>query len=398
MKINRGYSQRGSFLILVAFLVPLIMAMLGFVIDFGNVYWHKSVLQNCADASALGGAKAGVKGNGFDQVKADNMAEKLHDKNKRYASEIKEYDGYKSRYRKSKSDSKTHYYIVTMTEKVPMIFLRYFGCEEMEIEASCNARIPGGKSGFPLFDNLITFSKRLYVVQSDKKEFIGNIIHTEQNVETPVQGRGGLLKTPSGLIDPGNSDYHKSAYAVDLEASQNEALRTYINDLRRDTPPSHTAANQSVTADMLKNPVTYVRDIVGQVVIGKDFDQNPNNVHVLIVEDGTVNIHINSNVTCKLFIINLSSQTCTISRDYANENSPRQEVHAIIYAPNAYSVVWNPKNIDFYGSVAGRNIEIQDAGWRFTHESIDIPGEDGGSNGEITMSDDDDIKWEKNSF
>ena len=73
MKINQGNSQRGAFLILVAFLLPLIMAMLGFVIDFGNVYWHKSVLQNCADASALGGAKAGDVGKEFNKGKADDQ-------------------------------------------------------------------------------------------------------------------------------------------------------------------------------------------------------------------------------------------------------------------------------------------------------------------------------------
>lgn len=403
MRINRGYSQRGAFLILVAFLLPLIMAMLGFVIDFGNVYWHKSVLQNCADASALGGAKAGDKGKTFKKSDADSMADKLLAKNKRYDSKKKSYQ-----YLGSKSDHKdTHYYVVTLTENVPMFFLKYFGYKEMEIEASCNVRLhKTGGGSFPLFDNLITFSQRLYVVNSDDKVFKGNIIHTEKNVVTDVAGyyeysdngnRSEMardkarLHTQDGSIWPNDPSYYKTEYAVGLDAPQNKELKEYIDRLRKDTKQTPMENTQTVTTDKLKEPVTYIYDndsnkrIVSEINIDKDFDKNPNNTHVLIVTDGAVNLKFNSDVTCKLVIINLSSQTFSISGG--------GKVHATIYAPNATSVVWNPSNLDFYGSIAAPNIEIQASTRSFTHESPNISSGTSSSKSSMSLADDEDIAW-----
>ncbi len=400
MRINRGYSQRGAFLILVAFLLPLIMAMLGFVIDFGNVYWHKSVLQNCADASALGGAKIGDEGNKFNKSKADSMADKLLAKNKRYDSKKKSYQ-----YLGSKSDPKnTHYYVVTLTEKVPMFFLKYFGYKEMEIDASCIVKVhKDGGGSLPLFDNLITYSKRLYVVNSELKTFKGNIIHTKSDAKAEVQGyrdssgnivgdySKGLLNTPNGPILPNDTSYYKTEYAVGLDEPQNKALKEYIDGLRKNTAQTPMVNTQTVTTELLKNTVTYIYDSdsnkrrVSEVNIDKDFDKNPNNTHVLIITDGAVNLKFNSDVTCKLFIINLSSEQFAISGG--------GKVHATIYAPNATSVVWNPSNLDFYGSIAAPNIEIQASTRSFTHESPNISSGTSSSKSSMSLADDEDIAW-----
>lgn len=50
--------ERGSILVLTAVLLPLMLGMLGFAYDVGNLYMHKSRLQNVADAAALAGARA----------------------------------------------------------------------------------------------------------------------------------------------------------------------------------------------------------------------------------------------------------------------------------------------------------------------------------------------------
>lgn len=50
-------SQRGSYIVAFAFLLPLFVFLLGLVMDFGTMYiWHTR-LQNTADACALAGAK-----------------------------------------------------------------------------------------------------------------------------------------------------------------------------------------------------------------------------------------------------------------------------------------------------------------------------------------------------
>lgn len=386
MRINRGYSQKGAFLILVAFLLPLIMAMLGFVIDFGNVYWHKSVLQNCADASALGGAKIGDEGNKFNKSKADSMADKLLAQNKRYDSKKKSYQ-----YLGSKSDPKnTHYYVVTLTEKVPMYFLKYFGYKEMEIEASCNVRLhKEGSGSFPIFDNLITYSDELYIVEADKKEFQGDIVRVKENASIRIPATNGMkegyVKTPSGrLIRPADSDYWRSEYAVGLDAPQNKELKEYINKIRSTTTPT---SGQNITTDNLKNKFTYI-PYVSSFDINNDFDKNPNNTHVVVIDSGCVNIHINSDVTCKLIIISLSTEGVHIDGN--------GKVHMTLYAPNINQwdcLHWNPNGVEFYGTMIAPKVSIEASTRSFTYESPTFPGENGSSNSSMSLADDEDIAW-----
>ena len=50
--------QHGSIIIISALMLPLMLACLGFAYDFGNLYIHKTRLQNVADAAALAGGRA----------------------------------------------------------------------------------------------------------------------------------------------------------------------------------------------------------------------------------------------------------------------------------------------------------------------------------------------------
>ena len=50
--------ERGSILVLVVLLLPIMFGCLGFAYDFGNLYMHRARLQNVADAAALAGARA----------------------------------------------------------------------------------------------------------------------------------------------------------------------------------------------------------------------------------------------------------------------------------------------------------------------------------------------------
>lgn len=45
--------QKGQILVFTAVLLPLLIAACGFTVDFGNMYMHKSKLQNAADAAAI---------------------------------------------------------------------------------------------------------------------------------------------------------------------------------------------------------------------------------------------------------------------------------------------------------------------------------------------------------
>ena len=57
-RMNWLKQERGSVLVLTVVLLPILFAFLGFGYDLGNIYMHKSRLQNVADAAALAGARA----------------------------------------------------------------------------------------------------------------------------------------------------------------------------------------------------------------------------------------------------------------------------------------------------------------------------------------------------
>ena len=69
--------QKGQILVFTAVLLPLLIAACGFTVDFGNMYMHKSRLQNAADAAAIAGGYAfrDNKENIDEHPKADNASE-----------------------------------------------------------------------------------------------------------------------------------------------------------------------------------------------------------------------------------------------------------------------------------------------------------------------------------
>ena len=56
--IKEMKQQSGSILVISALMLPIMLGCLGFAYDFGNLYIHKSRLQNIADAAALAGGRA----------------------------------------------------------------------------------------------------------------------------------------------------------------------------------------------------------------------------------------------------------------------------------------------------------------------------------------------------
>ena len=146
--------QKGQILVFTAVLLPLLIAACGFTVDFGNMYMHKSKLQNAADAAAISGAYA-YRDYGDTPEKhknADNFAEfSLHD-NIANATDLERI------YQARIADDGNTYYRVLLTEEVPVYFLRLFNVgDTVNVSADAVASISysGGKGG--IFDNLFSF-------------------------------------------------------------------------------------------------------------------------------------------------------------------------------------------------------------------------------------------------
>lgn len=77
-KMKRKYflrQQRGAIFVLTALMLPVFLGFMGFAYDFGNLYMHKSRLQNVADAAALAGGRAFL-----ESQTETNIAARINDK------------------------------------------------------------------------------------------------------------------------------------------------------------------------------------------------------------------------------------------------------------------------------------------------------------------------------
>ena len=148
--------QKGQILVFTAVLLPLLMAACGFTVDFGNMYMHKSRLQNAADAAAIAGGYAfrDNKENIDGHPKADKASEESAKSN------LSNCNGIGQLYQARVDKAGVIYYRVELSESVPVYFLSFFGVgDSTNVTAESFAQIAytGGSSGGSLFDNLFSY-------------------------------------------------------------------------------------------------------------------------------------------------------------------------------------------------------------------------------------------------
>ncbi|MCF2601491.1 Tad domain-containing protein [Anaerovibrio lipolyticus] len=148
--------QKGQILVFTAVLLPLLIAACGFTVDFGNMYMHKSRLQNAADAAAIAGGYAfrDNKENIDYHPKADNASKESAKSN------LTNFDNIGRLCQARVDKAGVIYYRVELSESVPVYFLSFFGVgDSTNVTAESFAQIAytGGSSGGSLFDNLFSY-------------------------------------------------------------------------------------------------------------------------------------------------------------------------------------------------------------------------------------------------
>lgn len=189
--IKEMKQQSGSILVISALMLPVMLGCLGFAYDFGNLYVHKTRLQNIADAAALAGGRAylesqkkaegtkdesdempGLMGGEevFYQVgkpvdrhysnhwDADNAADDYISKNIANLGTSVTSDIYSHFALKTEGMSGRVFYRIGLYEMVPFHFLPVIGMKkEQRVRAGAIALIDDGMgagAGKALFDNL----------------------------------------------------------------------------------------------------------------------------------------------------------------------------------------------------------------------------------------------------
>ena len=231
MKIrNYMNNQRGAIFVLTALFLPVFLAFLGFAYDVGNLYIHKTKLQNVADAAALAGGRAfllsqekaeGPKDtvdrfpgkDGAPDRQADDEEEYMVGGSKTPGGNHPDADKAANDYifknivnldmnKPVKSDKYSHlalnsaganpktFYRIGLYEHVPLYFLPIIlDRKEQLVRAGAIAMLDQGIiAGQTLFDKLFTLEKG---------------INLNRNVVSP-QGDDAMHKKPNSQNDPIN--------------------------------------------------------------------------------------------------------------------------------------------------------------------------------------------------
>ncbi len=154
-KAYRVWWQRGSVIVLTALLLPVMLGFCGLAVDLGNLYIHKSRLQNTADAAALAGAAkfAGESETVTTHPQADAEARRYVTKDMKTTTLPNETK--RERYQAQEQDG-VIYYRVALTENVPLYFLRLFVPEgTQDVSADSIVAISAGEE---LIDEMFGFA------------------------------------------------------------------------------------------------------------------------------------------------------------------------------------------------------------------------------------------------
>lgn len=409
--------QKGQILVFTAVLLPLLIAACGFTVDFGNMYMHKSKLQNAADAAAIAGGYAfrDNKENIDKHPKADKASEESAKSN------LTEFDGIGQHYQARVDKAGVIYYRVELSESVPVYFLRLFGVgDSTTVSADSIASIVnlgGGKNN--IFQNLFSFGsggfKSTNANQNPDDPGV-SLIGNSSFYQGDIRGIGPDADMSRHYTHELLTFASRDAFLADRKLTVRHALDI---DKKNGTHEYYTTPSQDYEHRLDDNLKDIVDAAKGHEYIWSNNEKNfsdilsqaaNNNFYVYNTTGGNPDIRIDRlppksdpNDNRPLYIVCNNIGNIYFENKIKDRNSrpiiivytgtSKEQInvtayegsyfHGIIYAPYV-KVHINDDKMSFYGSVASKEIEITGKG---TYE-IDktIGGGDGNSTGNGSAS------------
>ena len=408
--------QKGQILVFTAVLLPLLIAACGFTVDFGNMYMHKSKLQNAADAAAIAGGYAfrDNKENIDYHPKADGASKESAKSN------LTNFDGIGQLYQARVDKDGVIYYRVELSESVPVYFLRLFGVgDSTTVSADSIASIVnlgGGKNN--IFQNLFSFGSGGFTSTNANQNPDNpgvSLIGNSSFYQGDIRGIGPDADMSKHYTHELLTFASRDAFLADRNLTVRQALDI---DKKNGTHEYYTTPSQDYEHRLDDNLKDIVDAAKGHEYIWSNNDKNfsdilsqaaNNNFYIYNSTGNNPDIKIDClppksdpNDNRPLYIVcnnigniffenkieDRNSRPIIIvytgkSKEQINVTANGAYFHGIIYAP--YSKVHiNDDGMSFYGSVASKGIEITGKG---TYE-IDktIGGGDGNSTGNGTAS------------
>lgn len=405
--------QKGQILVFTAVLLPLLIAACGFTVDFGNMYMHKSKLQNAADAAAIAGGYAfrDNKENIDNHPKADNASKESAKSNLTNFDDI----GRLCQARVDKAG--VIYYRVELSEFVPIYFLRLFGVgNSTTVSADSIASIVnlgGGKNN--IFQNLFSFGSGGFTstnANQNPDDPGVSLIGNSSFYQGDIRGIGSDANMEKKYTHELLTFASRDAFLADRKLTVRQAID---KDKKNGTHEYYTTPSQDYEHRLdenLKDIVDAAKgheyiwghekklsDILSQTANNNSYFYNPSGQDAELKVDCLPKGAPNDNRPLYFVFDKWAKLTITNKVEDRNsrpiifvytgtgtipvEKEDGSYFHGIIYAPYA-DVHINDEKLSFYGSIASKGLTITGKG---TYE-IDktIGGGDGSSTGNGSAS------------
>ena len=403
---SRPSAQKGVLLVFTALLLPVIFACAGLAVDLGNMYVHKSNLQNAVDAAALAGAAGYIAG---EETAEDHPGANTLSDEYLKANLGREYQNLIVKDFQAQTVSGKTYYRVKVTQKSPVYFMTLLGLDPLtDVSADAVAQVGSAgssSSGFGFKDLIVAnhisdlgsigpnyyywwrdiFSPYLLGSYGIQATYDGNIV--ERGSDSP-----GYAFTPDAynktlgwavadhnyfrLSDGGDTDYNSFYDSTerkfdDLYNANRSSVQkwNYTNQVIYGTGDYYektTSGNANVTIQGLdgesSKPIYVKIDSEANAnKININIPETNNRPIVIIYTGTTKNGKGNGKGNNKPLILDINSSS--------NWYGPTTFT-GVLYAPNADVVIQMGYGCEFRGSIYAGDLTVDSNMSRFTYMNI----------------------------
>lgn len=405
---SRPSAQKGVLLVFTALLLPVVFACAGLAVDLGNMYVHKSNLQNAVDSAALAGAAGYIAGG---ETAEDHPGANIMSDEYLKANLGREYQNLIVKDFQAQTVSGKTYYRVKVTQKSPVYFMTLLGLDPLtDVSADAVAQVGSAgssSSGFGFKDLIVAnhisdlgsigsnyyywwrdiFSPYLLRTYSVQATYDGNIV--ERGSDSP-----GYAFTPDAYNKTlgwavADHDYFRLSDGSDTD------YNAFYDSTKRKFDDLYNANKSSVqkwnytnryiygTGDYYEkttsgNATVTIQDLEGEsgkpiyVKIDDDLNANANKITINIPETNNRPIVIiytgttkngkgNGNGNNKPLILNINSSS--------NWYEPTTFT-GVLYAPNADVIIQMGYGCEFRGSIYVGDLTVDSNMSRFTYTNV----------------------------
>ena len=403
---SRPSAQKGVLLVFTALLLPVVFACAGLAVDLGNMYVHKSNLQNAVDSAALAGAAGYIAGG---ETAEDHPGANIMSDEYLKANLGGEYQKLIVKDFQAQTVSGKTYYRVKVTQKSPVYFMTLLGLDPLtDVSADAVAQVGSAgssSSGFGFKDLIVAnhisdlgsigpnyyywwrdiFSPYLLGSYGIQATYDGNIV--ERGSDSP-----GYAFTPDAynktlgwavadhnyfrLSDGGDTDYNSFYDSTerkfdDLYNANRSSVQkwNYTNQVIYGTGDYYektTSGNANVTIQGLdgesSKPIYVKIDSEANAnKININIPETNNRPIVIIYTGTTKNGKGNGKGNNKPLILDINSSS--------NWYGPTTFT-GVLYAPNADVVIQMGYGCEFRGSINAGDLTVDSNMSRFTYMNI----------------------------